>query len=87
MNFLYSADPALSLRARVPGGDRQLQYLRLHGSPRMYYDSYADETIHGVALRLQRPALETTQRWCIFDNTAEGSATANALSLRAELRP
>lgn len=81
-----AADPGLSLRARAPGGDRQLQYLRLHGSPRMYYDSYADQTIRRVAIRLQRPTFETTQRWCIFDNTAEGLATANALSLLAELR-
>ncbi|MEP7184398.1 MAG: DUF72 domain-containing protein [Rhodanobacter sp.] len=82
-----AADPALSLRARVPEGDRQLQYLRLHGSPRIYYDTYADDTIRRVAVRLQQPADETTQRWCIFDNTAEGHATANALSLLAELRP
>ncbi|MDQ6647695.1 MAG: DUF72 domain-containing protein, partial [Pseudomonadota bacterium] len=81
-----AADPALSLRARVPGGDRQLEYLRLHGSPRMYYDSYTDQTIRRVSSRLQQLAAATTQRWCIFDNTAEGYATTNALSLLAELR-
>lgn len=80
-----AADPALSLRARVPAGDRQLEYLRLHGSPRMYYDSYSDQTIHSLALRLQRSADDTTQRWCIFDNTAEGHATINALSMLAKL--
>lgn len=76
-----AADPALSLRARVPAGDRQLQYLRLHGAPRMYYDGYTDQTIRRLALRLQRPSAETTQRWCVFDNTAAGHAATNALSL------
>ena len=81
-----AADPGLSLRARVPGGDRHLQYLRLHGSPRMYYDSYADEVIDRVATRLQQPGHGTTQRWCIFDNTARGHATRNALDLLVRLR-
>ncbi len=78
-----AADPALSLRARVPGGYRRLQYLRLHGSPRMYYDAYGDEAIERLAIRLQQPCAETTQRWCIFDNTAQGYATTNALSVLA----
>lgn len=76
-----AADPALSLRAQVPAGYRQFQYLRLHGSPRMYYASYNDQTIRRLALRLQQPSAETTQRWCMFDNTAAGHATTNALSL------
>lgn len=81
-----AADPALSLRARVPGGDRRLQYLRLHGSPRMYYDSYASDTLDRIAARLKKPSADTAERWCIFDNTAQGCATANALALRARLR-
>lgn len=76
-----AADPALSMRARAPAGDRQLQYLRLHGSPRMYYDSYTDATLQRLAVRLQQPADETMQRWCIFDNATQGHATFNALSL------
>ena len=81
-----AADPALSLRARLPGGDQHLQYVRLHGSPRMYYESYCNETIDRLAMRLQKPASDTTQRWCIFDNTAEGHAISNALSLQSRLR-
>ncbi len=80
-----AADPALSMCARMPAGDQQLQYLRLHGSPRMYYDSYADKTLGRLALRLKQPAEKTGQRWCIFDNTARGYATTNALSLMTEL--
>lgn len=81
-----AADPALSLRARLPGGDRQLEYLRLHGSPRMYYDPYADQAIDRLVIRLQEPAEETLQRWCIFDNTAQGHATSNALYLLSRLQ-
>lgn len=33
------SDPARVLRAAVPGGDHRIEYLRLHGSPRMYYDA------------------------------------------------
>lgn len=80
------ADPGLSLRARLPSGDRQLEYLRLHGTPRMYYDSYPPDVLDDVASRLRRPAAETLQRWCIFDNTAVGHATGNALSLLDSLR-
>lgn len=81
-----AADPALSMRARVPAANRGVQYLRLHGSPRMYYDSYTSQTIKLLATRLQRSTDETAQRWCIFDNTAHGHATVNALSLLARLQ-
>lgn len=80
------ADPALSIRAQVPAGARQLEYQRLHGSPRMYYDSYDDQAIQCLAVRMQRPAVKTTQRWCIFDNTTLGNATSNALQLLSTLR-
>jgi len=79
-----AADPALSLRARVPGGDRRLRYLRLHGAPRVYYDNYPDPVLERVARYLQH-ATRRTECWCIFDNTAHGHATGNALSLRARL--
>jgi uncharacterized protein YecE (DUF72 family) len=76
-----AADPARNPRAALPAGDRSMQYLRLHGSPRMYYDTYPDSALQRVARRLQRPDPRTDMRWCIFDNTALGHATANALGL------
>lgn len=79
------ADPALSLRAHIPAGDHHLAYLRLHGSPRMYYDSYGVDLIQRLANELQRPSGETRQRWCIFDNTANGHAIANGRELIATL--
>jgi len=73
-----AADPARVPRAALPGGDRSHVYLRLHGSPRMYYDAYPLQTLERVARCVRRrPAA-----WCIFDNTALGHATGNALALR-----
>ena len=61
-----------------------MQYLRLHGSPRMYYDAYGDDVLQRVSTYLRQPDSRTAERWCIFDNTALGHATDNALGL-AEL--
>jgi uncharacterized protein YecE (DUF72 family) len=78
-----AADPARVPRAALPGGDRQRIYLRLHGSPRTYYDPYAPEALERIARRLRR----APQAWCIFDNTTLGHATANALELKRMLGP
>ena len=80
-----AADPGVCPRSRAPAGDQRLQYMRLHGSPRMYHDRYAEADIVCLASRLQRRSLPTTQRWCIFDNTASGHAIPNALCLMARL--
>jgi uncharacterized protein YecE (DUF72 family) len=76
-----AADPARNPRAALPAGDRSMQYLRLHGSPRMYYDAYPDDVLQRVSRRLLRADPRIAERWCIFDNTALGHATANALAL------
>jgi uncharacterized protein YecE (DUF72 family) len=77
-----AADPARVPRAALPGGDRSRVYLRLHGSPRMYYDPYAPRVLERVARRLRR----APEAWCIFDNTALGHATGDALSLQRMVR-
>ena len=55
-------------------------YMRLHGSPRIYYSSYSDEQldrlVHGLTERGR-----TGTHWIIFDNTASGAATTNALAV------
>jgi uncharacterized protein YecE (DUF72 family) len=76
-----AADPARQSRAAVPAGDSRLQYFRLHGSPRIYYDAYSDAALRGIERRLRRPRHGCAQRWCVFDNTALGHAVANALEL------
>jgi uncharacterized protein YecE (DUF72 family) len=52
-------------------------YARLHGSPRMYYSSYADSYLDQVAAYITG-----RDAWCIFDNTASGAALPNALDLQ-----
>lgn len=76
------ADPARVPRAAVPGGEKRVEYLRLHGSPRMYYDAYGDTALQRVARRLTRGSKATKERWCIFDNTAFGAANVDALRLQ-----
>jgi uncharacterized protein YecE (DUF72 family) len=78
-----AADPAVAPQGGEPGGWRGGAYLRLHGSPRMYYSPYGPARLEGVAARLR--AQGDGETWCIFDNTALGAATADALTLRDRL--
>src|SRR5690242_2539929 len=82
-----AADPAPVPRAGEPGGWPGLRYYRLHGSPRMYYSAYPRAALQNLARRLTGQAGAT---WCIFDNTAEGAATHDAMvvtGLLAQPRP
>lgn len=81
-----AADPPPVESGRDPGGWQGVVYLRWHGSPEMYYDSYSEDELDDLADRLQsldggRPV------WCIFDNTARGAGTLNALDLWDRIRP
>jgi uncharacterized protein YecE (DUF72 family) len=76
-----AADPAVVPAAAEPGGWPGLAYFRLHGSPRMYYSRYAPGCLDALARRL--PGAFAV--WCIFDNTAEGWATHDALLLQQAL--
>lgn len=60
-------------------------YMRLHGSPRVYYSAYDDAFIDGVASRMRLAREEGRVVWCIFDNTARGEAIPNALTLSGRL--
>jgi uncharacterized protein YecE (DUF72 family) len=75
-----AADPIVTPTAGVPGGWNGLRYYRLHGSPRMYYSAYSEDYLSTLAQRLLE-VMRTAPVWCIFDNTAEGAATVNALTL------
>ncbi len=83
-----AADPpkGSDLAAR-PGGSRTLTYWRLHGAPRTYYSDYESSWLHGFANRLKSlpQASAAEQTWIIFDNTALGHATANAIQLQHSL--
>ena len=76
-----AADPAVVPAAAEPGGWPGLAYHRLHGSPRMYYSPYALDRLNALKHRLSGSG--TT--WCIFDHTAEGWATHDALLLQHAL--
>jgi uncharacterized protein YecE (DUF72 family) len=77
-----AADPALTRRAHIPGGYRKLEYVRLHGSPHIYYDAYSKEALAALGDRLRAVRNGVASRWVIFDNTAAGHATLNALALQ-----
>ena len=76
-----AADPARVPAAAVPGGDESVIYYRLHGSPRIYWSSYDEAYLDRLAHQLRSATERTDQVWCIFDNTASGSAIPNAWSL------
>jgi uncharacterized protein YecE (DUF72 family) len=83
-----AADPPTgSELAAQPGGWSGLVYWRLHGSPRTYYSDYDDRWIRAFANRLQLLEDMSAEReaWVIFDNTALGHATANAVWLEEAL--
>jgi uncharacterized protein YecE (DUF72 family) len=73
-----AADPARDPRAAAPGGWRDFAYVRLHGSPRIYYSAYGPDRLAALARTLDPECPET---WVIFDNTALGAAAEDALAL------
>ena len=77
-----AADPPPAAGAELPGGWQEVAYFRLHGSPRKYWSRYTDGYIEALA-RTLLPAAVSAEVWCVFDNTASGSALANALDLHA----
>jgi uncharacterized protein YecE (DUF72 family) len=79
------ADPARCPAAALPGGDPGLAYLRLHGSPRMYYSEYSADYLRGAAALLRAHHAAGARCWCIFDNTTLGAATGDALALSSLL--
>jgi uncharacterized protein YecE (DUF72 family) len=84
-----AADPPKgSALAGIPGADAAVRYWRLHGAPRTYYSDYDDEALQALTakLKVDAVALPDSERWVIFDNTALGCATANALRLAELLR-
>jgi uncharacterized protein YecE (DUF72 family) len=72
----------------VPEGFRfavnaEFAYYRLHGAPRMYYSAYDCAFVAELAAQIRGAAAKEV--WCIFDNTALGAATANALAMQTQL--
>jgi uncharacterized protein YecE (DUF72 family) len=78
-----AADPARVPAAAVPGGWPGLVYYRWHGTPEMYVSAYPSAAVEALAAQVAAAA-RTAPTWCIFDNTACGAATTNALELLAQ---
>jgi uncharacterized protein YecE (DUF72 family) len=76
------ADPVRHEAGRWPGGWPRRVYLRLHGSPRMYYSSYVATLLQALADRMLQAEADGAEVWCLFDNTASGAAAGDALQLQ-----
>ncbi|MES2393956.1 MAG: DUF72 domain-containing protein [Acidobacteriota bacterium] len=80
-----AADPPKgSPLAAQPAGSPHLRYFRLHGSPRTYYSDYTSAFLKTFAKTIQTNPRHA-ETWIIFDNTALGHATPNALTLQTLL--
>ena len=80
-----AADPARVPVAAEPGGYDKLVYMRLHGSPRIYYSAYSTESLEYIARFIEEKTSSGICTWCIFDNTALGAATADAHTVKSRL--
>ena len=76
-----AADPPIVEQSRTPGGWDGLAYFRLHGSPRMYWSRYNASYISQLATVVGQIS-QSVDVWCVFDNTASGSAFENAWELQ-----
>jgi len=63
-----------------------LRYIRLHGSPVIYHSPYSEAYLEQLANDIERSIHAGKKVWCVFDNTANGEAVPNALSLLARLQ-
>jgi GNAT superfamily N-acetyltransferase len=80
-----AADPARAAGAGEPGGSSSLIYVRLHGSPQIYFSAYEPAYLDALARRFAAYAESGAEVWCIFDNTAHGWAAPNALAVLERL--
>lgn len=75
------ADPAAGQPGPHVATDDRTVYVRLHGTPRIYYSRYPHAQVARWRARLDADVARGRTVWCIFDNTAEGASVPNALEL------
>ncbi len=56
-------------------------YMRLHGTPRIYYSAYTPAFLAALVRELAGYAAAGRRAWCVFDNTAAFEAVPNALDV------
>jgi len=71
--------PAGQPGPHVPTADAS--YIRLHGTPKIYYSSYPPEFLARVERHIEARRAGGADVWCIFDNTAAFAAVPNALEV------
>lgn len=80
-----AADPPRAEGDGRPGADRETVYFRLHGTPDTYRSPYRGDGLETWEERVRRAAADAGEVFCVFDNTAEGEGTADALTIRERL--
>ncbi|WP_241668542.1 MULTISPECIES: DUF72 domain-containing protein [unclassified Pseudomonas] len=80
-----AVDPSRISTDVSPMGTLDVQYWRLHGSPRMYFSAYEPSYLKSLARTLRAAAAKGMSVYCLFDNTASGAALGNALELKTLL--
>lgn len=75
------ADPAAGQPGEHEATSNETVYVRLHGTPRIYYSRYPKEEIDAWRAGFEAQVAAGRTVWCIFDNTAEGASVPNALEL------
>ena len=76
-----AVDPPLFQEASRTAGENHTRYYRLHGSPDIYYSNYGTAELQSYA-QVMGQHMQDSEVWCIFDNTANGWATSNAISMQ-----
>lgn len=80
-----AADPPRADGDGIPGAHPEEAYFRLHGTPDTYRSPYRGGDLDPWERRVREAAGSASEVWCVFDNTAEGEGTADALALRERL--
>lgn len=75
----YNITKVIADPEKCPGIDAGVdKYYRLHGNPEIYHTCYENNFLANLELEFNR---EQQDIWCIFNNTASGYATINALAM------
>ena len=80
-----AVDPTRFPQAATPGGAALACYYRLHGSPEIYHSAYTTLELDSIAKAIM-DRTAAPQVWCIFDNTADGHAFHNAMTLQKHFK-